>query len=307
MRNLSLDYLKVLLSFFVVFLHTGFLYDFSSEIGYLFVNGIFRVAVPIFFIINGYYFYDIRDKFFLFKWMKRVFILYFVWTIIYLPVIIFNSNFFKIIENFLIGYFILWYLVALLIAGVSLFLLRKVSNKFLLTLAFLLFIAGYLIQSLGNAHIYSGQIDDLLNWVPASRNFLFFALPFMVIGFIIRKIDFKIKFRYNLGFFILLLMVLLSESYVNYILTSEPVDLLLSLFFLCPFVFILFNNFIFMGKSKNIANFSTGIFLIHPYIIFFIKFIYEVSNTYLSILTIILSCLVSVFLVKLNEKIKILL
>ena len=61
MRNLSLDYLKVFLAVCVVFLHGGWLYDINELVGYLHVNGLFRIAVPLFFIINGYYFYNISS------------------------------------------------------------------------------------------------------------------------------------------------------------------------------------------------------------------------------------------------------
>ena len=56
MRNLSLDYMKVLLAFFIIFIHAGLFYDFDESLSYIFVNGVFRIAVPLFFIINGYYF-----------------------------------------------------------------------------------------------------------------------------------------------------------------------------------------------------------------------------------------------------------
>ena len=47
MRNLSLDYFKVFLAFCVVCLHGGFFYDINEVIGYLHVNGLFRIAVPL--------------------------------------------------------------------------------------------------------------------------------------------------------------------------------------------------------------------------------------------------------------------
>lgn len=58
-RNISVDILKLVLSFMVVGLHTNFLRDLSFPVGYVLKNGFFRMAVPLFFIINGYYFYNI--------------------------------------------------------------------------------------------------------------------------------------------------------------------------------------------------------------------------------------------------------
>lgn len=59
-RNLSLDFLKIVLSFFVVGLHCSFLIDVNTDAYFATVRGIFRLAVPIFLIISGYYF--LRNK-----------------------------------------------------------------------------------------------------------------------------------------------------------------------------------------------------------------------------------------------------
>lgn len=47
-RNISLDVLKLTMAFMVLGLHAGFLSDYSKSGEFLFVNGIFRIAVPIF-------------------------------------------------------------------------------------------------------------------------------------------------------------------------------------------------------------------------------------------------------------------
>lgn len=56
-RKISLDILKLLMSFMVVGLHAGFLGDVDLLGEYLTVNGIFRLAVPTFLVINGFYFF----------------------------------------------------------------------------------------------------------------------------------------------------------------------------------------------------------------------------------------------------------
>ena len=56
-RNSSIDMPKISMSFMIIGIYSGFLGDQSSLAEHLFVNGIFRTAVPIFFIINGFYFF----------------------------------------------------------------------------------------------------------------------------------------------------------------------------------------------------------------------------------------------------------
>lgn len=62
-RNIALDTLKFLLAFMVVSIHTGFLNDLNQPtIYYLTSEGLFRIAVPLFLLINGYYFYDVLNN-----------------------------------------------------------------------------------------------------------------------------------------------------------------------------------------------------------------------------------------------------
>lgn len=53
--NGNLDALKVVLAICVVALHCKVFGGNDTAIGYMLGNGLFRVAVPVFFIINGYY------------------------------------------------------------------------------------------------------------------------------------------------------------------------------------------------------------------------------------------------------------
>lgn len=61
-RNISLDILKIALAFMVVGLHAGFLSSVTSIGYYLTVNGVFGIAVPIFLLIGGFYFYTAVSK-----------------------------------------------------------------------------------------------------------------------------------------------------------------------------------------------------------------------------------------------------
>ena len=86
MRNAYLDYLKVGLAVMVVALHAGIFQEQSAYLSYLFVNGCLRLAVPVFFVINGFFFFNVmnRNKS-VFAWINRMLILYVVWMLIYSP------------------------------------------------------------------------------------------------------------------------------------------------------------------------------------------------------------------------------
>lgn len=307
MRNLSLDYLKVFLAVCVVFLHGGWLYDINELVGYLHVNGLFRIAVPLFFIINGYYFYNISSLSSLKKWSKRIFLLYIMWTIIYLPIMIYSLSFSQILVYLFSGYFILWYLVAMLMAGILLYVLKKFSDKFLILLSFLFLFFGYLIQCIGNMAIFSGFIGEIFNWGPSHRNFIFFGFPFVTIGYLVKKNNIDLNFKKGILLSLLFLTLLLLESFVNFKFFNKAIDILLSLFFLCPIIFLVVKKIKVSGNNKDIANFSTGIFLIHAYVLFFLRYFFNMQNTLLCIFTVIISCFASLVLIQLNKKVKFLL
>ena len=82
-RSLSIDILKVILALMVVGIHSGFLEDISALGRYLTVSGLFRMAVPIFFVINGFYFFSVPPEK-ISHWFKRVIQLYLFWTIVYI-------------------------------------------------------------------------------------------------------------------------------------------------------------------------------------------------------------------------------
>ncbi|WP_168379763.1 acyltransferase family protein [Acinetobacter cumulans] len=135
MRNLSIDYLKVMLAFSVVLLHVHFLREEIPQLGFVLVNGIFRLAVPLFLIITGYYFTQITSLEKFKSWFLRILILYVVWMIFYIPFWVRPSNIIETLLNIPIGYFILWYLVGVMFGGLLLYFSKNLKPKYLLTLA----------------------------------------------------------------------------------------------------------------------------------------------------------------------------
>lgn len=309
-RNISLDLLKIILAIFVVLLHANFFSDYNETLSYLSVEGLFRIAVPTFFLINGYFFKHIVDNKKIIKWSKRVIILYSVWTIIYLPFWTFSIK--SIIINIFIGYFHLWYIQALLLSGIILFYTKKLNSKNMLMLAFFLFSVGVVIQYSGNYHMVKVNIlDRIMNFEPTYRNFLFLGLPFFIIGYLINKDNWNklITPKQTLLLITLGMIFIFIESYINYYYTKEAFDNLFSLIFICPLIFIytINLNLRFNINSKNIALVSTAIYLVHPLIRKILNMLFTMETTFLSILTIVFSFFISLIIIEINTKIKFLL
>lgn len=82
-RNISLDLAKLVCAVMVVFLHANFLAEFSPLANYLTVHGVFRIAVPFFLIVSGYYFYSALVSGKEIAWLTRLALLYLIWMIVY--------------------------------------------------------------------------------------------------------------------------------------------------------------------------------------------------------------------------------
>jgi len=83
-RNVALDILKLGLSLIVVMLHCQLFKNIDDILYQITVNGIFRVAVPVFLVITGYFLFLIDDINKLLHWLKRILILYLIWIFFYI-------------------------------------------------------------------------------------------------------------------------------------------------------------------------------------------------------------------------------
>lgn len=313
-RNFSLDILKLLMAFMVVGLHAGFLEEFSGLGAYLSVNGIFRIAVPVFLVINGFYFFPILAKKSHSLWFKRVIILYAVWMCFYayfwfqLPETSL-VGITKLVIEIIIGYHHLWYISGMLGAALLLLLLKKTSSKFFLMTIVLFSLTGVTIQYLGNYHYFEGSVLDKLfnlNWF--HRNALLFSYPFFCIGYLINKhkIHEKITFSNAIIMTFLGFILLMIESYVNYYQEGREggFDNYLSLLLVSPFVFITFFRLSIQGDSKNIALYSSAIYFIHSFFLSIFRSHTELESTMITLVCIIASIVSAYFIIKINDRVR---
>ncbi len=316
-RNYSLDILKLSMAFMVVGLHAGFLGDFTLLGEYLAVNGLFRIAVPVFLIINGFYFYPVLAKGGQRGWLKRVLILYCVWMVFY-------SYFWfsvpdmsvmgavKLVKDVVIGYHHLWYISGMLGAAVMLIVLHHFSSKFLLISVIILFFAGVLIQYFGNYHYYEQSIlDKLFNQHWFHRNAFFLSYPFFCIGYLIHKHSIHERVTFDVAVFAsaLGLLALFGEAYLNFYQEGRDggFDNYISLLLVCPSVFIMFVKSSIPGKGKNIALYSSGVYFIHSFFLSVFGRFSDLKATSLAIVVILISVVASYFIIKINERIRVLL
>ena len=206
------------------------------------------------------------------------------------------------------GYHHLWYLIGTFFSGILLFLLRNQKSALLIFLTIFLFGIGYVVQVLGNSHYFKDENDSLLNDYLMYRNFLFVCFPFLTIGFLINKlkIDFE-KYKYSYLLVIFSVLLVITEAYFNYkLISAESTDILFSLIFVSPILFLYCQKNYVKTQSKILASLSTAIYVVHP-LIMKSDFYKEITSEYKILIFLLILIPVSLLLVLLNRKLKYLL
>ncbi|WP_280541576.1 acyltransferase [Chromohalobacter sp. 11-W] len=306
-RNIPLDILKLILAVIVVITHAGVLLGYS-ELGYqLTVRGLFRIVVPIFMIVSGYFFISVVRYGSLASWLKKVVSMYLFWMLVYvffwldIPEIT-AYEILRMLRVMIMGYHHLWFLSALIGAAILLYMLRNLSLKALLGLALTLYGMGLFIIYTGHYHLFAGTpLDVLFNEVWFYRNFLFFGFPFFCTGYLLRHWEGFRQWdrRYYMLWSLVGALLLLGESYLNYLGLNgqRGFDMYLSLLIVCPGLFLWVSSMQVPGDSTTVAYYATALYFIHPlFISLFEAFSYRQGNT-LALLALV-SSLLAVALLK---------
>lgn len=302
------------MAFMVVGIHAEFLKDISLAWSYFTAYGVFRIAVPVFLVISGFYFYQTLTDGKTRTWFKKIVLLYFFWMLIYSPFWFHPAELslkelFKFLAHILVGYYHLWYVAGMIGAALILVCIRKFSSAALVFIVITSFITGVIIQYAGNYHVLENtSLDKIVNVIFVHRNALFMSFPFFCIGFLIHKHNIHTRLPYNTAKMLALAGVLLlsGEVYVNYVAPGREggFDNFLSLILVCPALFILFMKINVVSNTKNIALYASAIYFIHPLFQITLKDFFTSNETVFTIVIILLSCVASYFVILVNRKAK---
>lgn len=307
-RNITLDYYKIFLSILVICIHFSVKVSYSGFVDGFYEafikDGITRIAVPSFFLINGY-FLKIESFSSVKKYILHIGIIYLVWSLFYLPNFnIYNVKSFSIILIF--GYAHLWYLVALIEAVILFYFLKKILRKdiFLFVIAIGLFVIGYFVQ------IKYSELTPFS--ILKYRNFLFIGLPFIIIGNLIKNAKFHIKrniliwILFPISFISFILEIYLSNKiYFDDITLLNTREIYLSLIFICPILLLLIlNNSRYSDNIKELNQLSSAIYFIHIFVIHIVVKMFLPSLHVLPFV-IILSVFFSIVIIQANKSVKI--
>lgn len=287
-RNLSIDYLRIVLSLLIVAIHVVLFNDINNYLSYFIVNGLSRIAVPLFLLINGYYFYEgIKNDSHLI-WLKKVLKLYIIWMLIYSVFWVDIKSLSETIEIVFKGYYHLWYINALIISAI---LTNLLKNK-----SFLLIIIGLFLYILS---IYLQYEHNLNNIHPDLHRTFLMTLPYFLTGFFINKYKLKIQKKYLSLIMILVFPFAVCEINFNFVHHGKMTDNMIWLIFLAFPIFLLLisNNKKIIAKrgNYNIGVYATGIFFVHIIFVNVINKYNVISSTTLMFITVILLSTLTVY------------
>lgn len=168
-RNFSIDIVKTLAALLVICIHTGY----PFVVGDYWV-AFYRVAVPLFLLVSGYYYQNVIDKKKITAYYKKILGLTFFSSIFYFIVSDKKLDYLitfrwdkMLIFNFPIAGDHLWYLFSLINVLVILSICCKIRDKLFYLIPFLL-IGNYILSFFPKFWLY--------------RNFLFTSLPYFLLG-----------------------------------------------------------------------------------------------------------------------------
>ena len=306
MRNHSLDSLKFLCAIFVVFLHTP-----QPEIWENYITPFLNCAVPIFFMISGYFTYKKKDiRHTIIKRKKHLIYIFCIMFLFYLSLsliangkdslehlsILFSPGF--ILLNSVPYSMHLWYIIAYIYVLLIILLVEKYNlYKWLFYITPILLITGLTV----------GKYSEILldNSFPTNytRNFLFTGLPFFSLGMIIKKA----KQIPNIHVAVILCIVFYILGVIEVLNVKSLGDLYVSTIFLSLSIFILFINikqvkdniFSKLGREESLY-----IYLLHFFITNGVTLLCN-KYTYLTYFSALITLSLTLILIYILRKVKI--
>ena len=215
----GIDVMKFIMALFIVVLHTHPFVDVNDTLSFLTTDIMGRVSVPFFFAATGFLLekqigQQKEKREIIAPYIRKLLILYCIWTVVYLPIIIYEKiivsdtslvyDVFAIVRDFFFtgSYAQLWYLPATAVGLVIVYVLRKYAGeRGCSILLFILFCMGLLTQSYFGLLLKIVPVDGLL-WklmklvkmaMVTCRNGIFFGGIFLYMGMWIARCNIKVK------------------------------------------------------------------------------------------------------------------
>ena len=319
-----LNVMKLVCAILVVMIHTMFFFSISEDLWIGTSLGICRVAVPFFFILSGYFYYNLKDDISRNKQIKKYGMIFLklvgVEALILSPMVIavvLQGNVFFLIKSILLIGITgsLWYISSMVIGLIFINEFLK-KNKYLslIVLSGLFFAFGLMGDSY--AGIFAGTIVEDMTFL--YKNIFMMmqvgitcSVPFLTIGILINRLNLiekvkKVNLLLSLG-----IIILLIEAFILY-KTGIAVDynMYVSLLFVGPLLFIwtMRSNFKVSDKTSELCKkYSLLVYVLHQPLMLGMGMLRPefMSNSILKFLiTLTLSFIVATIIIKIQDKLR---
>lgn len=302
-RSLSVDSLRLCLAVMVVFLHCNPASDLSPILSYVTGNGLYRVAVPAFFMLSGYFFYSAVQAGRAMGYVRRIGLLYGLWMLLYLPLWYGALRVEAPLRGLLLitfGWWHLWYLASLACCALLTVWLRNRPTRHLLVLAVVLFGIGVAIMyaMLMRWLVPEGVFPGPGIWL--NRNGLFLGLPFFLAGFILRREGWERRVPAPLLWAAALvgLTLLVTEAWAirSYAPRVLGLDTPLSMGLAAPALVMLALRGTRAAHSRLLGTLASGTFFLHvAFLVPLMKYT-SLSRTAIALITLAATALMSLLL-----------
>lgn len=324
-RYIIIDILKILFAYLIMLHHIILQHDISNGVTKA-ISYFISLAVPYFFVVSGYFLFskisnNYNMKSLIIKeYSKKIIIMYAIWTMVMLPFrisdvlsigfnlkeqVIYWLKYIRIV--LFIGEYQLWYLLGIIQALIIFWICNKKNDlKVCIVFAGAFYLVKIVIEYFSeviNGNMILKSIFNMYNILfGTTRNGIFVGFIYIIIGCIFVKIKNK---RNPMIIGILLIFTLISGYLLNvsnYIILAE--------IFKTISVILLFEFSIQITVLKGglvLRNISTLIYALHMAVILFLEICIGLDNIFIEfILSIIVTTIISLFIIKLSKKMEIL-
>lgn len=269
-RSLAVDLLKIAMAICVIGIHANPFWRVYPDAGLVTGDGLFRLAVPVFLVVNGYYFLPQAEQGRGWGYVRRIVTLYVLWSLLYLPLswkdytVQSPAGLIVLILN---GYWHLWYLSSLALAAAVAVAVHRWASGPLVALAALTFAGGIAMSAL-----IAWQVIPVYGPVVGSgdilhRNGLLLSLPFFVIGMLMRRHNWPGRLPRGrvAGLAALGVVLIPVESILWRVLPPQgvPHDNMIVLALAAPMVVMLALQTPGAGRWRDLGLYANGLFFTH--------------------------------------------
>ncbi len=289
----GIDIFRLTAAFLVVAIHTSPLSSFSEAWDFFLTRILARTAVPFFFMTSGFFVisgYDYRAQR-LGRFVKRTVLLYGLASLLYIPVNVYSGYFAQ--ENLLPNllkdivfdgtFYHLWYLPASAIGAViAWYLVRKLDFNRALCAAGLLYLAGLPGDSYyGLAEkvpLLRGFYELVFQVSDYTRNGIFLAPLFFVLGSLLAERPFTISFRKSAFCFACSFLLMSGEAMI---LRTNALQRHDSMYLFLPVCMVFLFRMILRRKGKRnyfLSRLSLLIYVTHPMMILVVRLFAKITG-----------------------------